>query len=217
MRSSLLVVLIATAWAMSTADSVAQKAERPPYLGVTGSYQAGGSKGGSQGHCNACVLFHNDRPLVCFGLNQRPKQKARYTYIILFKTGPEKITSTGVSGKISGTLDRADEAFDISLGKKVVKVAHKFTTDEKTGTVASESLKVGDTEVKPDSPRVFLVDLTQPKLVYRPVKVDLPTEVPEFPKKSDESWGPVVLRAVNQLKEKSPEVKKFLEPPAPPK
>jgi hypothetical protein len=81
----------------------------------------------------------------------------------------------------------------------------------------SELLKLGDTEIKSDSPCVFLVDLAQAKISFEAVNVALPDEVPALGETAPaldnaegKAWASTMMRVVEQFK--SPEVKRFLEP-----
>ena len=96
------------------------------------------------------------------------------------------------------------------LDDKRIETSYEAETDRKTNALIKEALKIGGKEIKPGEPRVFLVDLTQDKVSYRPVKVDLPDEVPEATS-GHQTWALPVMRAIEQLKKKSSEVKSFLE------
>lgn len=179
-------------------------------VGLLGSYQRAAGGGDSHGHCNAVAVFDKGMPLVAFGLNKRPKEKARYTYLLLFKNGPGKPAGSGVAGTLRSTGNGADETFQLTLGDKVVEVAYKYDSDARTHALKSEAVKVGGTEVKPGGPRVFLVDLSGEKVTYRPVKVDLPAAVPDFDDGEKKTWAATAVRAVDELCKKSPEIKTFL-------
>jgi hypothetical protein len=179
-------------------------------VNLLGSYQRSGGGGDSHGHCNGVAVFDKGMPLVAFGLNKRPKEKTRYTYLLLFKNGPVKPTGTGVGGTFRSSGNGVDESIRLTLGDKDVEVAYQYTSDDKTQALKSETVKVGGTEVKPGGPRVFLVDLTGEKVTYRPVKVDLPAAVPDFNDGEKKTWAATAVRAVDELCKKSPEVKTFL-------
>jgi hypothetical protein len=179
-------------------------------VNITGSYQRAAGPEGAHGYCNGVVVFEKDLPLIGFGLNQRPKEKGRYTYVLLFKNKPGKLTGTGVSGTVRTTGSGAEERIRLTLGDKVVEVEYQFSADEKTHALKSETVKVGGAAVKPDGPRVFLVDLSGDKVTYRPVKVALPAAVPDFDDGEKKTWPATAVRAVEELCKKSPEVKQFL-------
>jgi hypothetical protein len=81
-----------------------------------------------------------------------------------------------------------------------------YVKDISSQSGSARSVKKGD-------PRVYLIDLTQDKVVYRSVMVDLPDDVPNFnDREKKQTWGPAVLRAIERLKERSPEVGQFLTP-----
>jgi len=179
-------------------------------VAVVGAYHRMGDDNDSSGYCNGVVVTEDGRPLICFGLNKRPKEKARYTYVLLFKNGPDRPTAWGTRGRASSGGDNADDDLRIVLGEKSVAVAYKFTADEKTHALKSETVKVGGAEFKRNGPRVFLVDLTQEKVTYRPVRVELPAAVPDFNDGAKKTWAASAVRAVDELCKQSPEVKIFL-------
>lgn len=183
---------------------------RPASVTVVGHYHRAGDANDSVGFCNGVVVTEDGFPLICFGLNKRPKEKAKYTYVLLFKNGPDRPTAWGSRGRASTSGDNADDDLRIVLGEKLVEVAYQYTADEKTHALKSETVKVGGAALKRNGPRVFLVDLTQDKLKYRPVGVDLPEVVPDFNDAAKKTWAATAVRAVDELCKKSPEVKIFL-------
>jgi hypothetical protein len=142
-----------------------------------------------------------------FRVEPATRTERQYLYLLLLKS-PGKTSGTGASGRAGSSGDNTDESFKLKLGKKVIHVAYKYTTDDKTRALTSETIKVGTTDIKKDGPRVFLVDLTGEKVTYKPVKVALPDVVPDLTDK--DSWAKTIIQAVEQLRKKSPEVKKFL-------
>jgi hypothetical protein len=164
----------------------------------------------SVGYCNGVVVSENGLPLVCFGLNKRPKEKGRYLYVLLFKNGPDKPTAWGVGGRTRSSGDNADDDLRVKLGDKVIEVAYKYTADEKTHALKSETVKVGGAALKRNGPRVFLVDLSGEKVKYRPLNVDLPEAVPDFNDAEKKTWAATAVRAVEELCKKSPEARIFL-------
>ncbi|HZT78758.1 MAG TPA: hypothetical protein VFA26_00930 [Gemmataceae bacterium] len=131
--------------------------------------------------------------------------KPRFTYFLLFKVDPAKVKSHGQSIGAKGDLkiNFGPEAgalpLEVRLGDKKVEFAYKFDVDRKAGTI-SESIKIGGKEYSKDVPRVFLVDLTQDKITYAPVK----DAVPEPAGGVDE-----VATSLRRLEEKHAEVKEF--------
>ncbi len=185
------------------------KATPDAYVGLTGVCTRVGSGNDTWGYCTSAVVFDKGFPLVCFGLNKRPKEKGQYLYILLFKNGPAKPTSQGISAGVQGNGARTDEEERVTLGDKEVKIALQYGIDDKTNVLKDEVIRVGGTEIKGDA-RVFLVDLSQKEVTYKPVKVALPTEVPDVGDEGHKTWPATVLRAVEQLRQKSPEVRRFL-------
>jgi hypothetical protein len=183
---------------------------RPASVTVVGSYHRTGDDNDSSGYCNGVVVTEDGRPLICFGLNKRPREKGRYTYVLLFKNGPDRPTAWGTRGRAQTSGDNADDDLRVVLGEKLVEVAYKYTADEKTHALKSETVKVGGAEIKRNGPRVFLVDLSQEKVKYRPLNVALPAAVPDFNDRERKAWAATAVRAVEELCKESPEVRIFL-------
>jgi hypothetical protein len=188
------------------------KTAQPPSLPIVGAYHRSTSGDVSFGYYDACLVRQDGRPFVCFGLDKRPTGKEKYLYFILLKTSPG-MTDNQWQFQTRSSEDEADNAFAITIGGKKVEIAHKFKAYGKTHEITSSELKIGDVEVKEGTPRVFLVDLTQEKLTCRPLKIDLPEQVPDWKDEERKTWPQTVARAVEQLREKSSEVKDFLAGP----
>ncbi len=187
-----------------------KKEPLPPFF-ATQSVSWSESSEGVVGVCNGAVLFERNRPVVCFGINKRPNDKGRYVYLLLFRTAPGDGFDFTVGGSSRTSSDETNSKTSLILEKKTIEVAYKFKADEKTHALMSEALTVGGKEVKEGMPRVFLVDLTQDKVTYEPVKVDLPDALPDLKDGGNEKSVTALHKAIDQLKAKSPEVKKFLE------
>jgi hypothetical protein len=167
----------------------------------------------AHGYCGLCVLDREGVPIACFGLNKRPNEKTLYAYLLLFKT-PATQPGGGVGtadGKGVSTNFSLDTEATVMFNGKKVAVGYRFTADEKTNTLTSETVKLGGEAVKPDAPRIHLVDLTRQKVTFVPVRGEVAVEVPDLTDPDQKTWAKSVDRAIEQLKEKSPEVKKFLE------
>jgi hypothetical protein len=207
------VVVSALAWlflAPQAARCEDQKEPLPPFFFTLSSSRSEGPEG-VFGVCNGAVLFEKNRPVACFGVNKRPNDKGRFVYLLLFRTTPGEGISLEVQGSTRTSTDETDSAATLVLDKKAVEVAYKFKADEKTHALLSESLKVGGKEVKEGEPRVFLVDLRQDKVTYKPVKVELPDASPYMKGEGKEEWVAATHKAIDHLKATSPEIKKFLE------
>ena len=167
------------------------------------------------------IMFGKDhRPVAWFGLIRQPKEKSKFLYLLLFKS-PENVGSMNreLSTQFEGPTTVQDSKLDgttvtgktrLKLDAKQIETSYEAEIDRKTNALIKEALKIGGTEIKPGEPRVILVDLTQDKVSYRPVKVDLPDVVPEATT-GHQTWAEPILRGIQQLKEKSPEVKSFLK------
>lgn len=207
--------LIAAAIALSlllsppTRSDDAKETKAPSFL--TCALARGGDRETVFGLCNGCVLLEEGRPIACFGVNKRPKEKGRYLYLILFRAPVGGQADFKVAGSGNTNADRALRDDYVVLGGKKIELAYQFAADEKSHALVSEALKVGGKEVKEGDPRVFLVDLTQDKVNYESVKVDLPDAVPDLKDDDKKEWAATLHEAIDQLKKKSPRIAKFLE------
>ena len=154
------------------------------------------------------------RPVAWFGAVKPTDGTSQFLYLLIFKTPADFAagsfewsfdtrgsSDTGVEGKVAVLVNT----------KKAVDIAYKFVTDPKTHALRKQSLTVGGREVKEGDPRVFVVDLTGEQATCTPVKVELPKEAPDVSQKNNDTWGPAIRRAVDQLKKDSPELKKLLD------
>jgi hypothetical protein len=188
------------------------------------TWSAGGGvsliEGDQCGFFPGAIMFHNNRPVVWFGLVNQPKEKSKFLYMLLFKS-PENAGKMnreigkqyyGPSLVPDGAQDRirVTGKTHLKLDDKWIETSYEAETDRKTNALIKEALTIGGKEIKPGETRVFLVDLTQDKVSYQPVKVELPDEAPDATS-APQTWDPTVMRAVEQLKKKSAEVKSFLE------
>jgi hypothetical protein len=166
----------------------------------------------AHGYCGAYVVERGDVPVACFGLNKRPGEKTRYAYLLLFKPPAAKPPGgLKTEGKGRATNFSLDLDFAVTFNGKKVAVAYGFTADEKTNRLRSETVKLGGQELKRDAPRIYLVDLTRREVKFVPVKGNFPVEVPDLTDWEHKGWAKNIDRAIELLKAKSPEVKKFLE------
>jgi hypothetical protein len=216
-RNPLVALLSLLAVGLITCLRADEKDASSPKLGMIAAFAGAGDT--SFGHCNGAVVFEKNRAVGCFGLKKSPKEKEKYLYIILFKNDPGERAGDGVAAQAlaGNTFNKTDVR--ITRGGKIIETAYRCSLDEKTQAVKDEVLKVGGTEVKDGDARVFLVDLAREKIAPRSVKVDLPDEIPtlhdklpDLDSKEGKAWAATMLQAVEQLKKKSPEVKKFLDP-----
>jgi hypothetical protein len=178
------------------------------------SHSSHGVNGESVGYCDGVVMFEKYAPVVVFGLNKRPSEKGRYTYFVLIKERPKE--RAGLDFKMDVRCvslgHQADATTRFTLSGKPVDFSYHFKANETTDALLEETVKVGGKTLKKGDPRVYLIDLTRDEVVYRPVIVDLPDEVPDLNDREKTTWGTAVHRTIEKLKEKSPEVRQFLAP-----
>jgi hypothetical protein len=209
-RTLLAAALLCLAQGFRAAPHAADPPGPAAHVGLVGTFERVTEGNDSYGYCDAAVVFRDQVPLVGFGVDKRPGEREKYLYILLFKSGPGPLEGQGVEATVNSSGDSTDEKLRITLGTKVIDVAYKYEADLRTHAFKSQSLKVGDVEVKRGGPRVFLIDLTQKTVSCRPVEVALPDEVPALKDKDQDKWPETMVRAVDQLRKKSPEVKEFL-------
>jgi hypothetical protein len=152
-------------------------------------------------------------PVACFGI-RKLGDKLTYTYFVVFRGKPEpkrlKVAFDVPSG-VGG--HNADVKPFIEVGERKIPIEYKFEADPKTGTILKEALKVDGKDYDKAGPRVFLIDLTEPKIVVRPPQAKLPDSVPDG--HDDKDLSLKVTRALQQLEDKSPQLRIFLEPDPP--
>jgi hypothetical protein len=182
---------------------------------VTGTSQflrVGGSVNGTPyGFCGMCLIEVDRQPAACFGLHQPPGGKARFTYLLIFKPDPSRARGSGIEGMgMSQISSDGTIACDLKMtarpSGREIKVDYLIEGDAQS--ISKEQLVVGGKDSGKDGPRVFLIDLADDKATCQPVKV-LPTTVPDFG--DEETWGEQVQKALQELREKSPEVKAFFK------
>ncbi len=196
-----------------------EKPTAPVLTGAVGSFHSTGAGGEISGYCNAAAQWLPDGNAVCYAITKSPREKEKYLYFMVIKTGKAQ-PGGGVrmEGEAKGVENVKNDRWELELLDKArrVKIAYRFKTDSKTNAVLSdESLVIGDLTLKPEDPRVVLVDLTGEKPSYKAVKVAFPDAVPELAdfegKRADaESRARVLSQAFRDLEKNSPEVKEFL-------
>jgi hypothetical protein len=166
------------------------------------------------GHCGLCVVTKDGRPMAAFTLDKRPGEDHRYAYLLIFPpTVPAGVgTAVGTAAAVSASNTELSLTGEVLFGGKAVPIKYKATYDEATNKLTSETITLDGKELKKGDPRVYLVDLSGDKPVLKPVKVDLPASVPDLAEEDSKAWGAAVAKGLDQLKEKSPEVKAFLTP-----
>jgi hypothetical protein len=188
-------------------------------MGMTGAFHVTVSGNDISGFCDAAVQWLPDGNAACYAITKSPKEKERYLYLLLIKTG---LTKPGGGVRIIAESMNSDnvqnDQFEIELIDKArrVRIAYRFKTDPTTFAVQSDNaLIIGDLMPKPDDPRVILIDLTAPTPFYEAVKTPFPDAVPELAdregkQRSVEDRVRVMSQAIQELKEESATVKEFL-------
>jgi hypothetical protein len=198
-----------------------EKATPPSLVAMTGKFHTNGTGDDFSGYCDAAVQWLPDGNAACYAITKSPKEKERYLYLLVIKTGlgkPGGGVRIDTLDEVKGAENVQHDQFEIELLDRArrVKIAYRFKTDPKTFAVQSEeSLVIGDLAPKPEDPRVILVDLTGEKASYKAVKVAFPEAVPQLVDRAGKQPGAedrarVLSEAIRELEEKSPAVKEFL-------
>lgn len=159
------------------------------------------------------------RPVAWFGAHQPPGEKARYLYLLLFKT-PKDFDSRGevaFSAAGAATETGSHSRMSVTLAGKQIDVDYRFDTDETLSRIIAQSLVLDGKEALAadagdHAPRVFVVNLTKETVEFRPVNVPLPKEVPDLTLDNHDLWGATLKRVTQHLRENSPELQKELAP-----
>jgi hypothetical protein len=154
------------------------------------------------------------RPIVWFGAVKPIDGKSQFLYLMIFKTPPDfAAESFKWSFDSRGSSDTGAEGkMKFRVGtKKAVDIAYKIATDPKSHVLRNQSLTVDGREVQKGDPRVFVVDLTGRQATCTAVKVALPKNAPDVGASNRDDWGRAIDRAVDQLKNDSPESKRLLD------
>jgi hypothetical protein len=196
-----------------------EKTEPAPPFGMTGSAQTMVRERELSGFCDAAVQWLPHGNAVCYAITKSPKEKERYLYLLVIKTGLTKPGGTlGLRGEARSKGKQQDNRFEIKLLDEArrIPIAYRFQTDPKTKAVVSEeSLTIGNLKPKPNDRRVILIDLTGKEPSYQAVEVAFPATVPpladaEGKAPSAEERARILSQAIGELEEKSPTVKTFL-------
>lgn len=129
-------------------------------------------------------------------------EKRRFTYFLIFKVDPAEIEGGGSRMELKGFFgpNAGDFRMEVGLANKRVDFEYDFEVDRKAGTIR-ESITIGGKAYDKNVPRVFLVDLTQDKITYVPVKDAVPDPAGDV----DE-----VAKALKRLQDQHAQVREFL-------
>jgi hypothetical protein len=135
------------------------------------------SSSGLWSHLDGAVLMRGNQPVCAFGVRQIGEEKPQYTYFVLFRELPKSDADFSVTGPLRSKSRNTDYKIVVTVGKKSVEVAHKMEVDEATKQLKIDELRVAGEEIKANSPRVFVVDLTGDKPGVKPVDLKMPATV----------------------------------------
>jgi hypothetical protein len=167
-------------------------------------------------HSHGSVLVDQGEYRACYGVIRLPRMKERYIYLMLFKNDPGMAAGDTQEIAAREVMDGFMTATKIVRGGKNIEITYHLQLD-RAGRYRGESIKLGDTVLDADAPRVYLVDLKEEKVTFQPVKVELPKSIPllrdgppDFTGKTQAEWAAAMLSGIKELEEKSEEVRKFL-------
>lgn len=157
------------------------------------------------------LLEIEGRPIACYGLHKPPHSPTRYTYLMLFNSAANPAKGAGVKGGGKSQINsngrlQCDLKMTAVLGEREIDVQYKIHADGMK--VQSETLTIAGKHYGKERPTVFLVDLSDATAPIETVPV-VPAAVPDFSK--EDEWPTQIRRAIQELRNKSPEVRKFLE------
>lgn len=184
-------------------------ADEDRYSYVSGHVAYGGDPGMQRGYVDGMLMYRNDRPVICFGLQKRMSDPGRYLYILLFKPDVPQ-GGFSVSGAGSSDGDAADVTTEFKVNGCRLEIAYKFKAEEK-GAVKSESLKINDLELSTDSTPIFLVDVSGDKAKLTPVKVKFTQAPPDVSQEKRMELAFHLEQTIAALKKDSPRVAEFLK------
>ena len=154
------------------------------------------------GHIGACMVGQSNKPRICFGLNKEIDGDARFTFLVLFRTGKRDCNPSGVGGQIEsgGAITKYKNVF--SLGDFELPLTLETKRDPKTSKVTESKVVVGNLELSGREPGVVIVDLTGEKPYYKLVTVELPTCKVDLADKDHKTWTKAIDDAIAELKKK---------------
>jgi hypothetical protein len=158
------------------------------------------------GHIGTCMVGQSNKPRICFGLTKEFDGEARFTFLVIFRTGNRDCNPSGVGGQIEsdGAITKNKNVF--SLGDFELPLTLETKRDPKTSKVTESKVVVGNVELTGKEPGVVIVDLTGEKPSYKLVKVELPTCKVDLADNDHKTWAKAIDDAIAELKKKSKEV-----------
>jgi hypothetical protein len=158
-----------------------------------------------------CMLSQGEKIKICFGLTKDFDTEARFTYLVLFRTGKKACKPTGGRGTGERNGGVTKSKWVCSLGESEFSLEYETKADPTTGKITYPKLVVGDLEVPDKGPKVVIVDLLAETPTYRLVNVELPACRIDLSDKDRKTWLKAIDDAIAELKEKSNEVKELAD------
>ncbi len=189
------VSAVVAAWLLAIAMPLAAQ-EKLAYL-IVGVHSVGPHPAGTPPDqrpwvSGGVVVYEekSQRPIAWFGAYKEPQGKAKYLYLLIFKT-PGDYKDTGrlpFTSNGSRVENQQQCQMAVEFAKKKIEVEYKIDLDEKKQTLVKQVLKIGGKEVKEGEPRLFVVDLMHEKAVAHPVK--FPRKSRTWPATNPKTWPP---------------------------
>jgi hypothetical protein len=181
-----------------------EKQPAPSYYSTDSSVSKSGDK--VAGHIGACLVGQSNKPRICFGLTKEFDGDARFTFVVLFRTGKRECNPSGVGGQIESDAAISKNKNVFSLGKFELPLTLETKRDPKTSKVTESKVVVGNLELAGKEPGIVIVDLAGEKPSYKLVKVELPTCKVDLADEDHKTWTKVIDDAIAELKKKSKEI-----------
>jgi hypothetical protein len=111
-------------------------------------------------HIDGSVYAQGNQPICAYGVVKLPKEKAKYSYFVLFKPLAKGKDEFKVTGPGSSSNNELDYTVIVNVGEKKLPIAHKFAIDDDSHKVLVDELKVDGKPVEARKSRFFVVDLS---------------------------------------------------------
>ena len=134
-------------------------------------------------------------------------EKRRLLFLMIFDYGGKQISGAGwITGPSMEGHEIKDSSTAIIDDTKKISFAFGYDAND----TSSESFSINGKAIDKNSPRVFLVDLTTKTPKLTPLNAKLPKAVPDFHSRDASQTGKQWRVMIDELKQSSPEIKKFI-------
>lgn len=169
-------------------------------------------KQGNTTHLGGNVVFSRENPGVAFGLSQRQKDKARFSYFVILKGdySPETWT-TSFAYQTETRNGRLRTDYTTTVNSSTFVITHQCPSDR-----VPEVITICGKNFQPSKGRVFLVDLTADPPAIEQKQIALPQQDPAQERKKADITS-IAEKVLAELAKKDTRVRDFVEQSRPPK